>query len=332
MHDKQSAILVTGATGNIGSATVTALLTAGRHPRVFVRDPAKVPSTWAGLDVVDGDFADPRALDHAMTGIDRVLVLAPDGPGKVEHETAIIDAAARAHVAHVVKISAMRAATGSPLPCFDWHGQIEDHLMRSGLHHTNLRPAFFMENMLMVAPGVAAAGQIAAPTAGRATAMVASRDVAACAAAALASRRELREVYELTGPSAVTFDEVAAAIGRAIGREVRSVDLTPEEAQPRFEAGKPEWLAAHLSGVFRLIRDGGFARVTHDAFDLLGHHPQSIDDFAAEHVAAFLPVRAETQGTAQVWGDAASATSPRRRAPAGVCAHRGGRATNRVQS
>ena len=95
-----------------------------------------------------------------------------------------------------------------------------------------LQPAFFMANLLMVAPGVAATDTLYAPTGGAKVAMVDVRDVAAVAAAVLADPTYAGRTLSVTGPEAITFDDVAAAIGAAVGRPIRYVDLTPEEARP----------------------------------------------------------------------------------------------------
>jgi uncharacterized protein YbjT (DUF2867 family) len=282
-------ILVTGATGNVGSAVVAELLANGRRPRVFVRDRNAVPASWTGVDVAVGDFDDAGSMSRALAGVRRVFVLAADGPDKVRHESAVVDAAVASGVEHVVKLSARHAAVGSPLPCFDWHGQVEEHLAASGIGYTNLRPAFFMENMLMIAPAVAATGQVVGPAARARTAMIAIRDVAASAAAALTHEGPLEPSYELTGPAAIDFDELAAALSRVTGRQVSYVELTPEEAQPRFDAQQPEWLAAQLSGVFGLIRAGAFADVTDGVSRLTGRPARTFEDFATGYAQAFAP-------------------------------------------
>jgi uncharacterized protein YbjT (DUF2867 family) len=283
-------ILITGATGHVGSGVVTELLDRGVRPRILVRDPERVPEAWlespTGIDVAVGDFEDPASLDAAMAGVSRVFLTSSDGPDKVAHETAAIDAALRADVDRVVKLSAMHAEAGSPLPAFDWHGRIEGHLATRGVPHVLLRPAFFMENLLMVAAGVAL-GQLAGPVAGNRVSMVAVADVAASGAAALLAET-VRPAYVLTGPAAVTFTEVAAALARAIGRPVDFVDLTPEQARPRFAgAGHPDWLVRQLSGVFGLIRRGGFDHVADGVPVLTGRPATSVAQWALDHAVVF---------------------------------------------
>src|SRR5262245_37100055 len=122
--------------------------------------------------------------------------------------------------------------------------------------------------------------------------MIDIRDVAAVAAATRTTDGHDKQVYELTGPEAVTFADVAQAIGAATGRPVGYVDLTEAQARPRFEgAGLPDWLAEHLAGVFGVIRDNGFAHTTDHVRAITGHPARSIADFARDFAAAFTPDR-----------------------------------------
>jgi uncharacterized protein YbjT (DUF2867 family) len=280
-------ILVTGATGNVAAHVVRELQARAATVRALVRDPHKA-AALGDVDIVIGDFDDPASLRRAMAGVDRVYLSAADGPRKVAHETALVDAAADAGVERIVKLSAMHADPGSRLPAYRWHGEIEAHLQRRGVPSVVLRPAFFMTNMLMVAGGVAATGTLYAPTANRRVAMIDIRDVAAVAAVTLTADGHEKQAYELTGPAAVTFADVARAIGEATGRPVEYVDLTEEAARPRFAgAGLPDWLAEQLAGVFGVIRDGGFARTTDHVRAITGHPARSIDDFARDFAPAF---------------------------------------------
>ncbi|MEU4690899.1 NmrA family NAD(P)-binding protein [Actinoplanes sp. NPDC023714] len=279
-------ILVTGATGAVGARVVRELQARQADVRAFVRDPGKM----SGVETAAGDFDDPASLRRALDGVDRVYLCAADGPRKVAHETAVIDAAAAAGVERIVKLSAMHADPDSALPPFRWHGTIEEHLRGSGVPAVILRPAYFMTNLLMVAGGIAHTGVLPAPTAGRGVAMIDVRDVAAVAAVTLLDEGHPGHAYELTGPTPVTFAQVAAALSAATGRTVTSLDLTAEQARPRFAgAGLPDWLAAHLAGVFALIRDGGFERTTGHVPAITGRPARDITGFAGDFAAAFTP-------------------------------------------
>ena len=281
-------ILVTGATGNVGAHVVRELQTRAACVRAFARDTEAAQTKLGDVELARGDFDDPASLRRAMQDVDRVYVCAADGPDKVAHETAVIDAAAAMGVQRIVKLSAMHADPSSSLPPFRWHGEIESHLRRSRVPSVILRPAFFMTNLLMVAPGVAETGMLFAPTAGRPIAMIDIRDVAAAAAVTLLADGHTGRTYDLTGPAAITFGEVAAALTSATGRDVRSVDLTGEQARPRFEnAGLPDWLSTHLAGVFALIRRDGFARTTDHVRAITGHPARDINGFARDFAPAF---------------------------------------------
>ena len=286
-----STILVTGATGNVGAHVVSNLVAHGATVRAFVRDSALAAAKLGDVDLVRGDLGDPSSIRRALVGVDRVFLTAADGPDKVTHERAVIDAAAAAGVELVVKLSALHADTMSPLPAFAWHGVIERHLDKSGLDAIVLQPSFFMSNLLMVAAGVAQTDTVYAPTGGAPVAMIDTRDVAAVAAAVLHDNGHARfvgQTLQLTGPDSITFHDVAAALTSAVGRPIEYVDLTAEQARPRFEgAGLPDRLQRHLAGVFDLIRDGAFATATTTVREITGRPATSITAFLKDHAHAF---------------------------------------------
>lgn len=124
-----SKVLVTGATGNVGPHVVAALRKRGASVRAFVRDPDKARTKLGeGVELPAGEFDDPASLRRAMQGVETVFLTSADGPRKVAHETAVIDAAAAHWVRRVVKLSSPHVEIGSDLAFWDWHGRIERHL------------------------------------------------------------------------------------------------------------------------------------------------------------------------------------------------------------
>ena len=198
-----------------------------------------------------------------------------------------MEAAAARGRDRVVKLSALHAEIGSPLPAFDWHGRIEAHLAASGVPHVLLRPAFFMENLLMVAPGVAATAD-RRPTRRRPGRHgCGPRRGRECRGRADGRRRPPRGLRpHRTGRRHLRRRRRGdrAAIGRPVGFD----DLTPEQAQPRFDgAGHPDWLARQLSGVFALIRAGGFDRVADGVVALTGRPATTAAAWALAYAPAF---------------------------------------------
>ena len=204
-------ILVTGATGTVGSQVVRELEERGRPVRAFVRDRARGAERLGdGVELAVGDFADPPSLLRAMDGADAVLLACSNQPRQVEYESAVIDAATAAGVRRLVKLSAVGAEIGSPLAFWDWHGLIEQRLREAPVPSVVLRSSYYMTNLLASADTVRAEGKLFAPAAGARVAMVDPRDVAAVAAIALVEDGHDGQTYVLTGPESLTWAHIAS--------------------------------------------------------------------------------------------------------------------------
>lgn len=288
-------ILVTGATGNVGSHIVSELRARGAPTRAFVRNRAKAKERLgAGVGLAEGDFADRGSLDRALDGVDAVLLTSADSPAKVEHETAIIDAAAAVGVRRIVKLSTIGAQVGSPLPTFDWHGRIEHKLAASGVPAVVLQSCFYMSNLFLAAEQVAR-GQLTAPAGEGRIAMIEPRDVAAVAAIALTEEGHEGETYTLTGPEAIGYAQVADVLSAVTGRSVEFVDAPPTAAREAMAVGGlPDWLVEQLDRIFGLVRDGSLAPTTDTVRAITGREPHGFADFARDHAPIF---RAEPVAT-----------------------------------
>ena len=281
-------VLVTGATGNVGSAVAHELLERGAAVRAFVRDPAA--DLPAGVERAVGDFEDPSSIRAALDGVDRVFLSSADGPRKVEHETAVIDVAAAAGVQLIVKASTLGARVGSPLPPFDWNGRSEEHLRVSGVPAVVLASAFYMANLLAAAGPVREQGVLPAPAGDGAIGMIDPRDVGVVGAVVLTGDGHSGRTYRLTGPEPVTYIRVADELGRATGSPVRYVDVPPGVARAGLEAaGMPGWLVEHLDRAFALVRAGALDETTDVVRALTGREPRDLATFARDHAGHFAP-------------------------------------------
>jgi uncharacterized protein YbjT (DUF2867 family) len=282
-------ILVTGATGTVGSTVVSLLENQDVTVRALVRDPAHAPGIPGGRRrITRADFAYPDSLRAAMQGVDAVFLACGNVPEQVRYECAVIDAAARAGVRRIVKLSARGAAMGAPVAYWDWHGRIERHLHSSGVGAVVLRPGFLMTNLLAAAGSVREQGMIFAPAGAARIAMIDPADVAAVAAVALTTDAHDGRTYVLTGPEAITYRQVALALSGATGREVGYVDIPREAAGPALAAaGLPPFAAEAVLDVFDDLRRGGQESLTGSVHDILGRAARPFASFAADHAGAF---------------------------------------------
>lgn len=284
-------VLVTGATGTVGSHLVHRLRERGVLVRAFVRDPDKAAAMFApgtDLDVAVGDLGDPASLRAAMDGADQMYLACGNHPQQVPWENAAIDAAAEAGVRRIVKLSVRGAEIGSPVAFSDAHGHIVEHLRARGIAHVLLEPGFSMANLLGAADGVRQAGAIFLPGAGARIAMIDPRDVAEVAATVLTSEGHDGRRYELTGPEAITFDDVARELTAVLGRPIGFVAVPDDAALAQLVgAGAPEWYATNVVTVFRLLREGVQAEAGDVVHVLTGREPRSVADFLRDRAAVF---------------------------------------------
>ncbi|HEX7078993.1 MAG TPA: SDR family oxidoreductase [Candidatus Eisenbacteria bacterium] len=281
-------IVVTGAAGQTGSEVVRLLSAKGLRVRALVRDPSKAKGIGGpAVEIVTGDLAKPLSLDPVFRGADKIfLVSSPDLEIATLHGNAI-DAAKRAGVRQIVRLSVYGSSASSPAGLLRAHGEADDRLSRSGLSFTILRPNAFYQNTLAFADSIASQGTIFAPARDGAVSMIDCRDVAIAAAAVLTGGTHSGRLYDLTGPRAIGYAEIAAMIGAAIGSPVTYVDVPPDAArEAMIGMGMPAWLAEALVELYAVWGSGKSADVT-DAFErIAGKNPRPFEEFAKDYAAS----------------------------------------------
>lgn len=280
-------ILIIGGNGTVGRHVVAELVGRGAPARALVRSRARATAVeGTGLPMEVGDLEDPASLDAALDGVERIFLSSSPSPRVAELHGNLVDAARRAGVRHVVRVSALGASPGSPSELLRGHGEAEAHLEASGLGFTHLRPAWFMQNLLGYAPWIAAHGELAVPSGQGTLAMIDVRDVARVAAEALVGSGHQGRAYRLTGPEALSFDRVAEVLSEVLGRPIRHRDPPPEEARRQMLAdGTPEWLVDGLLGLFRHAPVDPSAEVTGDVEAVTGAPATPLAAFVRDHAA-----------------------------------------------
>ena len=274
-------ILVTGATGTVGTQVVKALSGRGARFRAGYRTrPQNVP---AGHEAVALDFDKPETLGPALRGIETLFLLS----NTVAPEANVVRAAREAGVRRIVKLSVMHAAR-EEFTFAKWHRAAERAVEGSGLAWTFLRPGGFMQNVVNYM-GDTIKGQgafyVSAPDAP--IAHIDARDIGAAAARVLTEPGHEGKAYEMSGPAAVTYREIAAVLTRVLGREIRCVALSDEDYRAgAIGAGMPDFYADALVDLGRFYRTGKAAEVTPDARELLGRDLIRFEQFAQDYASA----------------------------------------------
>lgn len=279
------ATLLTGATGNVGAPLLEAL--RGRPGlRALVRaDEGDGRVRAAGAQPVPGDLADGDSLRRALDGVERLLLLTPFVEAQAEFERNAVAAAKRAGVRHVVKLQALPNDDGSDLAVMRGHRAGVAALKEAGLPYTLVRASAYMTNLLGQAQPLAG-GQLFFPYGPARVAWLDPGDVAAVLADVLSADAPPREPVDVTCPAALSFDELAEAIGHGLKAEVRAVDVPASAWEDSLvEAGLSRFYAHALAELFAWQQSVSPEAVTDTVQRLTGRAPRTVEQFAGDTLA-----------------------------------------------
>jgi uncharacterized protein YbjT (DUF2867 family) len=288
-------ILITGAAGKSGATVVRAFSRQGIPARALVRDPAAAPwlTDLPGISVVAGDLKRPSTLGRALDGVTRALLISSAREDMVDTQITFIDAAQSAGVPHIVKYSGREAGVGFDQVVFRgtrWHGQIERYLERSGLAWTHLRPSQFMQNYLPGSvTGVDPKTKELITSIGDAQlSPVDIADVAEIAVKILTTTDHESKAYNITGPEALTMNDIVARLSEATGTKFLSVDVSFDEQRQRYAAaGLPPQVVDLFDEQSRERRRTPVAEVNLRTHHTLSVKPTTFAEFARTHATEF---------------------------------------------
>jgi uncharacterized protein YbjT (DUF2867 family) len=286
-------ILVTGASGTIGGEVLKQLSAGGEKTRALVRiDEHAKKIRHLAAEVFTGDLEKLEELDAPFDGVLRLFLSTPAHPNQLLRETNAVKAASKAGVKHIVKLSVWGAGSDSPHRLGRIHGDIEKVIELSGIPYTHLRPHFYMQNLFMYAKPIRASGVFFAPMKNGRIGMVHARDIASVAVAVLTQKGHLYKTYEITGPRAVTFSDVANKLSEITGEDIAFVDIPATTARSgMLETGVSEWYADALLEMFRIWADGDASQVTNTVAEITGRWPIPLDQFLEENREVFVAER-----------------------------------------
>ena len=275
-------MLVTGATGKLGSKIVEALLkkVPGNQLAVSVRNPEKAEGLRArGVDVRKGDFDYPETLDAAFAGVDRLLIISADGENETrirQHANAIA-AAERAGVKFIAYTSIANAKESENFLA-PTHKATEEAIMKTGIPYSFLRNNWYLENEISSIQGVLAGAPWVTSAGNGKVGWALQQDYADAAVAVLTGNGHENSIYELSG-KLLTQEEFVSALGNVLGKEVPLQQVDDNTyADIMKGAGVPDFLIPFLVEIQTGIREGTLEAESNDFEKLLGRSATPISD------------------------------------------------------
>lgn len=278
--------LITGATGDVGSRVVEHLLNRNIRPRVLVRNRAKALSLFGeSVDIFVGDLAEPASLRGALKGAEAIY-LVNVGPEIPQRDEAAAVLAKEEGVKRIIKLSSLDVEQGLAIGA--WHEKGEAAIRAVGIPFTFIRPSGFMSNLLAWAGSIKTEKVVRSSTAEGRRPFIHSDDIAAVSVEVLVNEAYTGKSVSITGPESLTFAEATATIAEAIGERLAFQVIPDDEARQRYStiSGSPEETEAHVT-LWRAIREGRLANVTHDVELILGRKPIPLRQWARENANFF---------------------------------------------
>jgi uncharacterized protein YbjT (DUF2867 family) len=282
-------ILVTAAGGNVGRELIGSLAARGVPFRAGYHSPAKAEAARAsGQEATVLDFEEPASIRAAMDRVDRLFLATPATPDQPRREEAMVEEARRAGVRRIVKLSVWRAPEES-YTFARWNRVAEKRVQASGIPHTLLRPNGFMQNLTRFSSeSIRARGVFRLPDGAARISHVDARDVASVAAVALTEEGHEGRAYDLSGPEALTYPQIAAILSRVLGRPISFESISAAEfTRSMLQLGSPEWMPASILDLTQYALQGQASDVLGSIPQILGRKPIAFDRFARDHREAF---------------------------------------------
>ena len=282
-------ILITGATGKTGSAAVQELSNQNIPFRVLIRNEDKLNQiTDMGGEVIIGTIEDDAALNQAMEGVQKALVLLPNSEQQLFLEKKVVDAALEANVQHIVKMSSMEAVPEATSPIPKLHMQSENYIKNSGMNWTMIKPNFFMQNLLGSGKTIVEQNKFFLPMGEGKAGMIHTKDVGTVIAKVLSEDGHEGQNYEVTGPEILSFHDVAEIFSKVLGKKVDYINVPIDEYKKTLSQFLTnQWHLDSVIDLFKDIAEGGIEDKTDTFEDLIGKSPCSLEQFIQEYSFVF---------------------------------------------
>ena len=281
----EKAILVTGATGTVGSEVVKQLASLGQNVKASVHTQSKANKfkDQNGIDTVSIDFYKPETIADAFRHVDRVFLLTPPSPDMTNLYSTLITEAKKNDIKYIVKLSVIGADIEPGITIGRLHRQEEKIIEESRIPYTFLRSGAFMQNFVnFFGQTIREQNAIYLPVGEGKVSFVDVRDIAAAAAALVINNhaQDENKAYDITGQEALSYAQAAEVLSKELGRKISYIDIPEESARKGMkENGMSDWLVDGLLEIYAIIRAGHAAQTTTSIEEITGRKPILFSQF-----------------------------------------------------
>lgn len=302
MNNRETTILVTGATGTVGSEVVKQLASisssSGQNIRAAVHSRNKVDKLKQfdnkGVEIVDLDYTNPETVADALTKVDKLFIQTLPVPNVTDISYNLVKETIKNGVKYIVKLSAMGADSEPRSTILRLHGKEEKIIEESGIPYTFLRPPAFIQNFVtQFGYTIRTQNAFYLPAGDGKVSFVDVRDIAAIAARILTnnnagSQQHENKAYDITGDKALSYSQAAEILSDEVGKKISYIDIAEEDARKGMkQMGMEGWFIDVLLELFRIIRTGYGSQTTTAVEDIMGRKPISFAQFAKDYAEVF---------------------------------------------
>ena len=285
----EKAILVTGATGTVGSEVVKQLASLGQNVKASVHTQSKANKfkDQNGIDTVGIDFYKPETIADAFRHVDRVFLLTPPSPDMTNLYSTLITEAKKNDIKYIVKLSVIGADIEPGITIGRLHRQEEKIIEESGIPYTFLRSGAFMQNFVnFFGQTIREQNAIYLPVGEGKVSFVDVRDIASAVAALVIENhaQDENKAYDITGQEALSYAQAAEVLSKELGRKISYIDIPEESARKGMkENGMSDWLVDGLLEIYAIIRAGHAAQTTTSIEEITGRKPILFSQFVKDY-------------------------------------------------
>jgi uncharacterized protein YbjT (DUF2867 family) len=304
MNDQEKTILVTGATGTVGSEVVKQLTSispssSGHKIRAAVHSKNKADKLKQfdnkRVEIVELDYAKPETVADALNKVDNLYLQTLPIPDVTDICSNLVKEAKKNNVKYIVKLSAMGADSDPRSTILRLHGEEEKIIADSGIAYTFLRPPAFMQNFVtQFGHTIRTQNVFYVPAGDAKMSFVDARDIAAIAVGMLTnnsnggSQQRHNKAYDITGQDALSYRQVADILSNEVGKKISYIDITEDGARKGMEQiGMSDWFIDIMIELFRIIRAGYGSETTAAVEHITGRKPISFAQFAKDYAEVF---------------------------------------------